>query len=64
MAYVKGGWMEYIATVKSGASREIPDHEFKDIMSDYLAGKSIEECITDLPAYPPALVANKQKRFT
>lgn len=45
---VKGGWMEFLSSVRESSEKELTDDQVKTMMKLYITGLSIEEALKTL----------------
>lgn len=57
-------WMKYLREVRQEFHRPIEDHEVRELMDFYVAGKTVDHCLASLPLKAPEKPVEKKKRFT
>lgn len=45
---VKGGWMEFLSSVREASEKELTDDQVKAMMKLYITGISVEEALKTL----------------
>lgn len=63
MAYIKGGWMAYVAEVREMMPRQVMGWEMRFLMDRYGTGVSVDDCVTQMPLEAPPEPVVKRSVF-